>query len=115
MPAEVQRVDYDGETAELAEVLDDLRSFAMFGAGKVVTVRNADDFVSRFREQLEDYLDTPCNSATLVLRLSSLPANQRIHKIIKKVGEVLPCEAPKDVARWAMEHAKRAHGVMLTP
>ncbi len=42
-----QRVDVDGEKAELAEVLDELRSFAMFGPGKLVVVRNADEFLSR--------------------------------------------------------------------
>src|SRR5437016_3692666 len=39
LPADSQRIDYDGETAELAEVLDDLRSFAMFGGGKIVSIR----------------------------------------------------------------------------
>ena len=51
-PADAQRIDIDGERAELAEVLDELRSFAMFGGHKLVIVRDADDFVSRFREQL---------------------------------------------------------------
>src|SRR5438128_1379124 len=52
LPADVQRVDADGETAQLADVLDELRSFAMFGGAKLVVVRNGDEFVSRFREQL---------------------------------------------------------------
>ena len=49
MPPDVQRTDFDGETAQLAEMLDELRSFAMFGGGKLVTVRNADAFLTRFR------------------------------------------------------------------
>ena len=52
MPPDVQRVDVDGERAELAEVLDELRSYAMFGGAKLVVVRDADAFISRFREQL---------------------------------------------------------------
>ena len=49
-PAETQRIDYDGETAQLSEVLDELRSFAMFGGGdKLVSVREADAFITRFR------------------------------------------------------------------
>ena len=87
-----QRTDVDGERAELADVLDELRSFAMFGPSKLVVVRDADEFVSRFRSQLEDYVENPANSATLVLRLSSLPGNQRIYKLIAKVGEVVKCE-----------------------
>src|SRR5689334_7863550 len=78
LPADAQRVDVDGERAELATVLDELRSFAMFGGAKLVVVRSADDFISRYREQLEDYVAAPSDRATLILRLESLPSNQRI-------------------------------------
>jgi DNA polymerase-3 subunit delta len=64
--ADVQRVDADGETAQLADVLDELRSFAMFGGGKLVVVRNADAFLTKFRESLEDYVAAPSNSAIQV-------------------------------------------------
>jgi DNA polymerase III delta subunit len=113
MPADVQRSDFDGDSAQLAEILDELRSFAMFGGGKLVTVRNADKFLTNFREQLEEYVARPSDSGTLVLRLSSLPANQRIYKLIQKTGQVVSCEPPKDLARWAIEHAKTAHKVAL--
>ena len=113
-----QRSDYDGESAPLAEVLDDLRSYSMFGGGgKLVVVRNADAFVTRFREQLEEYVAEPSDSGVLVLRLASLPANQRIHKLIAKHGRIIPCEPPKDaaLAKWAMDHARSVHGVALAP
>jgi DNA polymerase III subunit delta len=115
MPGDVQRMDYDGEQAELADVLDELRSFAMFGGGKLVLVRNGDEFVSRYREQLEDFLEKPLESSTLVLRMSSLPKNQRIYKLINKVGQVSECSPPRDLARWAIEHAKTTHKATLTP
>jgi DNA polymerase III subunit delta len=114
--ADAQRMDYDGETAQLADVLDELRCYSMFGGGcgKLVVVRNADAFVTRFREQLEDYCAAPADSGTLVLRLNSLPANQRIYKVIAKNGQIVPCEPPRDLARWAVEHAK-AHQVTIAP
>src|SRR5688500_3841470 len=119
MPPDVQRADADGERAELADVLDELRSFAMFGGGgKLVVLRNADAFLTRFREQLEDYVASPSDSATLVLRLASLPKAQRIYKAIAKVGRVEDCDPPKalnDLARWAGDHARAAHGVKLAP
>jgi len=59
-----QRTDIDGERGELADALDELRSFAMFGGAKIVVVRNADAFVSRFREALEDYIAAPSEAAT---------------------------------------------------
>ena len=116
--ADAQRVDLDGERAELHEVLDELRSFAMFGGSggrKVVVVRSADALVSRFREQLEDYVAHPSDSAALLLRLDSLPANQRIYKAIAKVGTIENCDPPKDLSRWAIGRATEAHGVAITP
>jgi DNA polymerase III delta subunit len=110
---DVQRVDADGETAQLADVLDELRSFAMFGGGKLVVVRNADAFLTKFRESLEDYVAAPSNSAILVLRLSSLPANQRIYKAIAKTGIVVACEPPKDLAEWITERGKIAHKILM--
>ncbi len=115
MPPDVQRADFDGETAQLAEILDELRSFAMFGGGKLVTVRNADAFLTKFRSQMEDYVAAPSDSGVLVLRLSSLPGNQRIHKLIKQQGQIIPCEPPKDLAKWAIEHAKQSQKVTLQP
>jgi DNA polymerase III delta subunit len=115
LPPDAQRVDVEGEKAELAEVLDELRSFAMFGGAKVVVVRDADEFLSRYREQLEDYVAAPSDSGTLILRLTSLPKNQRIYKAIDKLGGIEPCDPPKDLAKWAIERARAAHKVALTP
>ena len=113
LPADAQRTDLDGERAELADVLDELRSFAMFGAGKVVVVRNADEFLSKFREQLEHYVAQPSDSATLILRLESLPSNQRIYKAIAKVGAVENCDPPKDLAKWVITHANETHKIKI--
>src|SRR5687767_12065807 len=65
---DAQRSDYDGDSAQLAEVLDDLRSYSMFGGGgKLVIVRNADAFVTRYREALEEYVAELSDSGTLIL------------------------------------------------
>ena len=116
-PADAARIDLDGECAELAEVFDELRSFAMFGGSKIVVMRNADDFVSRFREQLEDYLEHPSNSATLVLRVKSLPGNQRVAKLIAKVGAVDKCEPPEpyELPGWITQRAKSVHKIAIVP
>lgn len=114
-PTDLQRIDLDGERAELAEVFDELRSFAMFGGGKLVVLRNAEAFITRFREPLENYLAEPSSSATLILRVASLPANQRVYKLIQKVGSVEKCEPPKatDLPRWISGHAKLAHRLQV--
>ena len=117
LPPDAARIDVDGERAELADVFDELRSFAMFGGEKVVVMRNADEFISRFREQLEDYLEHPSNSATLIMRVKSLPGNQRVGKMVAKVGAVEKCEPPKDyeLPGWITQRAKSVHKITLTP
>jgi DNA polymerase III delta subunit len=113
LPKDAQRVDVEGERAELAEVLDELRSFAMFGGGKVVVVRDAEAFITRFREPLEEYVAAPSDSATLILRLPSLPKGQRIYKAIDKVGKIEDCCPPRDLAKWVADRARSAHKVTL--
>ena len=117
LPDDVQRTDVDGERAELAEVLDECRSFAMFGGGKLVVVRNADDFITRYRESLEDYCNAPSDSATLVLRCATLPKNVRLYKAIAKTGAVFECAPPAQagLARWLVDHARSAHRAAIAP
>lgn len=114
-PKDVQRIDVEGETAQLAEVLDELRSFAMFSSAKVVVVRTADAFITRFRESLEQYVAKPSSGSTLILRVDSLPANQRIHKLIAKHGQIFDCNPPKDLAHWIIDRARRTHKLNLSP
>ncbi len=111
-----QRIDVDGDRADLAEVFDELRSFSMFGGDtKVVVVNPADPFLTKYREQLEEYVGHPSSSATLVLRLASLPKNQRIYKAIVKAGVVAECDPPKDLARWIVDRGRAAHGLTVVP
>lgn len=114
-PHDVQRVDFEGETAELSDVLDEVRSFAMFSSRKIVIVRDADEFVSRFREPLEAYVAKPTAESSLVLRLASLPTNQRIYKAIAANGQIHNCSTPKDITTWILQRARNTHKLTLTP
>jgi DNA polymerase III delta subunit len=116
LPDDAQKINVDGERAELSDVLDELRSFAMFGGTKVVVVRNGEDFVSRWRDGLESYLEEPSTQATLVLRMASLPKNQRIYKLIQKVGHIEPCEPPKqsELPGWIVKRAKGEYKFAIT-
>lgn len=115
LPPDVQRVDFDGATAELAEVLDELRLYAMFGGAKVVVLRNADEFVSRFREHVEDYLQHPAENSVFVLRFNTLPKTQRVYKFIDKAGKVEHCEKPTQAAlpAWIQKHAASAYSLAV--
>ena len=109
------RVDVDGDHADLASVLDEVRSFSMFGGRKVVVVNPAESFVTKHRERLEDYVSAPSDGATLVLRLATMPATTRLYKAVVKNGRVEKCEPPKDVAGWIVARGKSAHALAVQP
>jgi DNA polymerase III subunit delta len=117
MPSDVQRVDVDGESAQLADVLDEVRSYSMFGGQKCVVMRSADDFISKNREKLEDFLSEASDGASLVLRCDSLPKTTRVAKVIDKKGQIIACEVPKlmEVPGWIMRRAKQAHRLTVEP
>jgi DNA polymerase-3 subunit delta len=112
---DVQRTDIDGPTAAASDVFDELRSLAMFGGQRVVVVRDADTFVTNHRSLVESYLAEPACENVLILRLPSLPKNQKVYKLIDKVGQIIPCAEmkPHEVSRWLGRHAKDAHGLRL--
>lgn len=113
----VDRVELDGERAQLGDLLDELRSFSMFAGRKLVVMRDADAFISTHREALEAYVQHPSEAAILVLRANTMPANHRIHKLISKVGRVIACEPPREhqIPAWIIAHGKAVHGVTVLP
>ena len=82
-------------SADLAEVLDALRTLPFLAPRRLVVVRDADEFVSAHRDALEQYLQTPVATASLVLMVSSFPKNTRLAKLVAKVGKVYDCKAPE--------------------
>src|SRR5689334_6421379 len=65
---EVETVNFDGKSAALADVFDELRSMSLMQNPKIVLVDDADVFVTAHREPLERYAANPSDTATLVLR-----------------------------------------------
>ncbi len=115
--AEFSFTVFEGRTAELGDVLDELATVAMFGGGKrLVLVEGADDFVTRFRPELEDYVARPKSTGVLVLEVKSWPATTRLYKAVAKAGLCVNCTspAPGRLTRWLVSWAERVHGLRLT-
>jgi len=102
--------DFDA-TAELSEVLDELRTLPFLAPCRIVVVRDADAFVSAHREALEKFLAGPPDTAALVLIMLSWRKDTRLAKLAKKIGETFDCSKPNtsELAR-RLKHAaaKRA-------
>lgn len=112
---EIDTYNFDGQTAELAPVLDEVRSYSLMGGFKLVIVDNAEQFVKTYRQQLERYADNPVDHAALVLK--SIKWNRgNLDKKIAKVGAVVKCEPlkPLDAQKWLTKRATR-YNTALSP
>ena len=107
---------FEGPKAVLRDVIEELSTRAMFGSGKrLVIVEEADEFVSRYREELEKYVAHPLNNAVLVLEVASWPSNTRLYKAVAGTGLSLDCSAPSgpSLTKWLISWAKQVHGATL--
>ncbi len=108
---------FDGERAELADVLDEARTMSLLGGRRLVVVDEADDFVSKYRDRLEAYVASPADAGVILLVCSSMPKTTRLYKAIAASGEIVTCEAPKrnEVAGWITARAKAVYGKTIEP
>jgi DNA polymerase-3 subunit delta len=114
--AEFSFTAFDGETATLSDVMKELATVAMFGGGKrLIVVDDADEFVTRYRTELEDYVARPRTTGVLVLAPASFPSNTRLHKAVAAAGLVVDCSAPSpnQMPTWLTNWAAKFHQVKL--
>lgn len=114
---EIDPIRYDGSTAALADVLDELRSLGLMQQYKLVIVTDADSFITSHREALERYAEAPEEQATLVLRPGTWNAKWRLHKAAVKVGQVVKCENvdAHTAGRWAAKRIEARYGRRIAP
>ncbi|MSR56468.1 MAG: DNA polymerase III subunit delta [Planctomycetaceae bacterium] len=104
-----------GNTVELKSVVDSLLTVSMWSAKQLVVVDDADDFVTRYREGLERYLERPAKKSVLVLEVKSWPANTRLAKKTAAIGLPLECGSLKgtELFAWLGELSRGRHGKKL--
>jgi DNA polymerase-3 subunit delta len=115
-PATVR--SFDGEETQWRDLHDELATRSLFDLDgrRVARLRNADSFVSKYRESLERWVERPSPGATLLLDVRTLPANTILSKKIKKVGWLIPTGEFKDseLAGWIVRWGKNQHGLSLS-
>jgi DNA polymerase III delta subunit len=118
---EVNRVVFDGDTVDLATVLDELRTYDMLMRHKLVVVDHADAFIAAkdsaatsIRKVLERYAESPVDSATLLLRATSWRKGN-LDKIVNKKGLVFKLQElnEHDSVRWCIGRCAKEHGCEL--
>lgn len=116
---ETETFAFNGETATLADVLDELRSYALMQHHKIVLLDAADVFLKKnedYRRALERYAEKPVDHGTLVLR-SDTWNKGNLDKLIAKVGTVIKCEPlkPAEAKAWLVKRCQSEHGRVLAP
>lgn len=98
-------------TAELSQVLDELRTLPFLAPRRAVIVSDADAFVSAYRESLEKYLQSPSKASSLILIVSSWPKTTRLYKLVSKIGKAIDCTAPDErkLLAWIRNAAQKRH------
>lgn len=102
-------------SAGLAEVLDELRTLPFLAPRRVVLIRDADSFVSAHRGVIEDYLQSPPRTATLILIVSSWPRSTRLYKLVEKIGRTFSCVSPERGVRKWMANVAGKRGRKISP
>jgi len=111
---EIQQTQFDGAQTELADVLDELKTFSLLSTHKLVIIDAAEQFMLKHRDAMTRYATSPVDHATLVLRARTWRAGN-FDKAVRKVGAVIKCEqpSPAEARKWLVDEARRLHGVKL--
>jgi len=114
---------FDGSQTEeqggpvLATVMDDLATLPLLSERRVVLIREADRFITTWRENLERYLEGPAPTGTLILECRSFPKTTRLYKAVLACGgQVHECKklAGRALAGFVLTEAQ-ARGKRMQP
>ncbi len=108
---------YPSKDTEWQTVKSELLTVPMWGGKRVIVIEDANEFLTDNRAALEAYCEKPSKKSVLILDLKSLPANQKIYKIINKNGAVVDCSPLKGAAltKWLQEFVKNEYGKSIAP
>ena len=111
---EIESFNFDGRSAQLSDVFDELRAYSLMMTYKIVIVDDADQFVKTHRAALERYADSPVDHATLVLRAGTWHKG-RLDKSIEKMGAIIKCAGitPSEAMQWVTKKSKADYKVQI--
>ena len=100
---------FDGETTKWSDLRDDLSTASLFDMGgkRTIVIRGADDFLSKHRPEIEDYLAKPGAASRFVLELESLASNTRVYKAIDKNHLLIGCGNATDSKKGVTAASRR--------
>lgn len=97
------------DTAEIADVLDELRTVPFLASQRVVLIKDAEPFIKANADKLDAYLDNPSPTGTLLMTAASWDKRTRLHKKLQKhngvieVGKLYDNQLPAYVSSYAVQ------------
>src|SRR3989339_663934 len=85
----------DADKAEISDVFDELRTAPFLTDKRVVVIRRAEEFITKYRESLEKYFEKPSPSGILIMTVGSWRSNTRLAKKLPEIGTLISSEPPK--------------------
>lgn len=111
------RFEFDGASASLATVLDELQTYGLISRHKLVILDAAEAFMGaeERRRAMERYAERPMAEATLLMRAAGQWRPGNFDKLVEKVGAIFKCDAPSEaeVVTWCQRRAEKAHQATL--
>lgn len=108
--------DADAASVPVSEVLDELRIVPFLTDRRVVIIKDADDFVSRNRQILENYFDNPSPTGVLILTVSSWSPKTKLARRLAAVGKLISVTQPKpwQLPQRLCQYARDSYGKELS-
>jgi DNA polymerase-3 subunit delta len=87
-------VNVDVDKADIADVLDELRTLPFLSDRRVVLIKKADKFISANRSALESYFENPSTTGILILTVSRWDLRNKLAKELPAIGKLISITAP---------------------
>ncbi|MHC4551509.1 MAG: DNA polymerase III subunit delta [Planctomycetota bacterium] len=103
------------ESAQISDVLDELRTLPFLAPKRVVLIKDAEPFIKENAESLGNYLDDPSPSGLLILVVTSWDKRTRLHKKMQKVGGLVEVGRmySNQLPAYITTYANETHGIRL--
>lgn len=101
--------------AQIAEVLDELRTVPFLAPRRVVLIKDAEPFLKLYSKQLEVYLESPSPSGVLLMTATTFDGRTRFAKQLRQGGGVVEVASLKtyEMPQYIAGYAKQQHGITL--
>lgn len=113
---ETSFTQFSGRELELKTLYAEVATRSMWGDRRLVVLDEADEFIKRYRAELEPYFERPVKRTVLVINAATWVKTTRLAKLVATSGLELDCSELKGAAlmKWLLNEAQESYQATLT-